>query len=61
MDGEAARIADIGDVVEQLQRVDEAPPGFAAAGQLEADQAAIAAGRYLSARSRATPVWSEDG
>src|SRR5687767_14751566 len=37
---EAARIADIGDVVEQLQRVDEVPAGGLAALQLEADQAA---------------------
>ena len=43
MDREAARVADIGDVVEHLQRVDEAPPGIDAALQLEADQPAIAA------------------
>ena len=40
MDGEAARVADIGDVVEQLQRVDEAPSRFLAALDLEAEQAA---------------------
>ncbi len=43
VDGEASRIADIGDVVEQLKRVDEAPSGFLACRQLEADKAAIAA------------------
>ena len=29
MDGEAARVADIGDVIEELERVDEAPPRLA--------------------------------
>ena len=43
MDGEAARIADIGDVVEQLERIDEAPPGLVPALELEPDQAAEAA------------------
>ena len=45
MDGQAARVAQIGDMVEQLQRIDEAPPGFAAARQFEADEAAKAAGQ----------------
>ena len=40
MDREAARIADVGDVIEQLQRIDEAPAGLLAALDLEADQAA---------------------
>ena len=43
MDGEAAGVADVGDVVEQPERVDEAPAGLAAAPQFESDQAAIAA------------------
>ena len=43
MDGQAARVADIGDVIEQLQRIDEAAAGFLAARQLEADEPAIAA------------------
>src|SRR5207248_9949705 len=43
MDREAARIADIGDVVEHLEGVDEAPPGILAALQLEAQEPAIAA------------------
>ena len=37
MDGERAGVADIGDVVEHLERVDEATPGLAAALELEAD------------------------
>src|SRR3546814_3564183 len=43
MDGQAARVAEVGDVVEQLQRIDEAAARGGAAGQLEADQAAEAA------------------
>ncbi len=43
MDGEAARVADIGDVVEQLQRVDEFAARVRAARQFEAEQPAIAA------------------
>src|SRR4029453_18879894 len=43
MDGEAARIADVGDVVEQLQRIDELAAGLLAALQLEADETAEAA------------------
>src|SRR6202040_3425659 len=43
MDREAARISDIGDVVEHRQRIDEAPPGILAALQFEAEQPAIAA------------------
>ena len=54
MNGEASRIADIGDVVEQLQRVDEAPPGFLARRQLEADEAAIAALQIFIGARRAT-------
>ena len=40
MDGERAGIADIGDVIEELQRVDEAAAGLLPSGNLEADQAA---------------------
>ena len=43
MDGETARIADIGDMVEQLQRVDEGAAGFRAALQFKAYQRSIAA------------------
>ena len=42
MDRQAARVADVGDVVEQLQRIDESAAGIGAAGQLEPDQAALA-------------------
>src|SRR5262249_20184643 len=42
MNGEAAGIADIGDVVEHLQRVDELAAGLLAALQFEADEAAEA-------------------
>ena len=35
-----ARVADIGDVIEHLQRVDEAAAGLLAAGEFEADEAA---------------------
>ena len=40
MDGEAPRVADIGDMVVKLQRVDELAPCVLAARQLEADQPA---------------------
>src|SRR5580658_3201202 len=40
VDGEAARIADVSDMVEELQRVDEGAPRLAAAGQFEPDHAA---------------------
>ncbi len=43
MDGEAARVADIGDVIEELQRVDETPPRLAPAREFEADEPAEAA------------------
>ena len=43
MDGERARIADIGDVIEELQRVDELAPRLLAALELEADEAALPA------------------
>ncbi len=53
MDGEAARVADIGDVVEHLQRVDEAPSRLRAALELEADERAIAALEiFVGARPR---------
>src|SRR5512134_4127926 len=42
VDGEAARVADIGDVIEELQRIDEAPARLASALELEADQPAEA-------------------
>ncbi len=37
MDREAARVADIGDVIEQFQGIDEAAAGIKAALDLEAD------------------------
>src|SRR6185312_6921531 len=40
MDGETPRVADIGDMVVKLQRVDEFAPCFLAAGKLEAHQPA---------------------
>ena len=43
MNGERARIADIGDMVEHLERVDETFARFHAARQLEADKSAAAA------------------
>src|SRR5882762_5037922 len=43
VDRQRARIADIGDMVEHPQRIDEAPAGILAALQLEAQEAAIAA------------------
>ena len=43
MDGKTARVADIGDVVEELQPVDEAPACLAPACQFEADKAAVSA------------------
>ncbi len=36
MDRQRPRVADVGDVIDQLQRIDEPPPGLAAALQLEA-------------------------
>ena len=43
MDREATRVADIGDVVEHLQRVDKAAAGIEATLELKADKPAIAA------------------
>ena len=43
MNREAARIADIGDVVEHLERIDKAPPGIPASLQFEAEEPAISA------------------
>src|SRR6202008_522035 len=42
MDRKRARIADIGDVVEHLQRLDEAAARLAPAVELEADETAVA-------------------
>ena len=47
MDRQAARIADIGDVVKQLQRIDELLTGIDAALQFETDQPAIIAAAEL--------------
>ncbi len=43
MDGERARVADVGDMIEELERVDELGAGGLAALDLEADQAALPA------------------
>src|ERR1700749_104971 len=43
MDRKAARLADVGDVIEQLQCIDEAPPRLATAGEFESDEPAEAA------------------
>src|SRR5262245_15903244 len=43
MDGKRPRVTDIGDVVEQLQRVDEACAGLAARLELEADETTVTA------------------
>ena len=43
MNGERARVADVGDMIEKLERVDELAPRLDAALELEADQAAVAA------------------
>ena len=43
MNGEAARIADIGDMVEEFQRVDEAASRIQPALEFKAEQGAIAA------------------
>src|SRR5271168_340405 len=43
MDREAARVADIGDVIQQLQRVDEAPARLAAAREFKTDEPAVTA------------------
>jgi hypothetical protein len=44
MDRERARIADVGDVKEHLQAMDELPPAVASGLKFESDHAAIAAG-----------------
>src|SRR5215470_11941282 len=43
MDREAAGVADIGDVIEELQGIDEPPSGLDAAREFETDQTAVAA------------------
>src|SRR5262245_4552993 len=43
MDGERPGIADVGHVVEEVERVDEARSGLAALHQLEANETAVAA------------------
>ena len=43
MDGQRARIADVGDVVEELERIDESRARLAALPELEADETAEAA------------------
>ena len=43
MDCQTARVANIGDMVKHLQRVDKAAPGLGSALQFETDQSAIAA------------------
>jgi hypothetical protein len=48
MDGERARVADIGDMIEELERVDELALRLLAAPDLEADQAAEPAMQDIS-------------
>src|SRR5687768_12103713 len=55
MDRQAARVADIGDMVEEAQRVDKLPPGIATAFQLEADQSTEIA---LKITLRALPLYA---
>ena len=43
MNGERASVADVGDMIEELERVDELGAGGLAALELEADQAALPA------------------
>jgi len=60
VDGEAARVADIGDVVEQFERVDEFPARDGASRQFEAEQRAIAALEIFVGGGRGfSPVWTE--
>ena len=59
MDGERACVADVGDVVEELQRVDEFAPRLLAALDLEADQAALPAAKIFLRAALAMPVWCE--
>jgi len=47
VDGEAAGIADVRDVVQQLEVVDEGAAGLAAAFKFEAKQATVAAREIL--------------
>ena len=47
MNGQAARIANIGHVVEQLQSVDETLPGICSARQFETNQSALTTGQVL--------------
>ena len=64
VDGERARVADVGDVMEQLERIDEGPAGLPSALQLEPDQAAIAAlehGIGPAARLAALQPGEDDG
>src|SRR6185312_984876 len=55
MDRQAARIADIGDVIEHLQRIDEAAAGIGTPGELEAQQAALPARQVFRRAFRTDP------
>ena len=62
MDGERARVADVGDVIEELQRVDEAPARLAPGREFEADEAAKAALEiFLRALALPRPSAARDG
>ena len=62
MDREAARVADIGDMIEELQPVDETPARLAPARQLEADKAAIPAAQiFVGARPARRRSAARDG
>ena len=60
MNGERASVADIGDVIEHFQSVDEFAAGITAAFEFEADQSAVAAfeigvGAALGSRRSSRP------
>ena len=56
VDGQGAGIAEIGDVVDHLEAVDEGAAGVGAALQLEADEAAGAVGEVLGCALGGEPV-----
>ena len=62
MNGERASVADVGDMIEELQRVNEPGAGGLAALDLEADQAALPAAQiFLGPPLRLLPSGRKDG
>ena len=61
VDREAAHVADVGEVAEQLETVDEVAARVDAALQLERDDRALAVGQVLLARGRTTCSTSGPG